>query len=432
MEYDLLLKNAQIINEKSGVTEKCTIGINGSKIAGIHSSCGSFDHVGRREIDCSGKLVLPGFVDLHVHFREPGYEYKEDIYSGSCAAVAGGVTSVFCMPNTNPVCDRREVVDFINSKAEKAKCRIFQVGAITKGLSSDMLTDFTEMNKAGIIAFSNDGKPVLSSKTLKAAMTEALKLNVLIMSHCEEMSLSGGVMNEGQIADELGLDGIPSSCEDIATARDVILAGETGCRLHICHVSTAGSVNIIRQAKKLGINVTAETCPHYFSMTDSDVKKYGSLAKMSPPLRGEADRLAIIEGLCDRTIDCISTDHAPHSAEEKGRDIRLAPMGIIGLQTSFAVTYTELVKKGIMTIGQIVQLMSRNPAKIAGIDRFGIGSIEEGSTADISVVDTDTPFVLKESDLAGKSTNSPFLCRELFGRVVMTFRDGKMVYSLNG
>ncbi len=381
-------------------------------------------------LDAAGKTMFPGLIDLHVHLRDPGFTHKEDILTGTAAAAAGGVTSVFCMPNTKPVCDDAEVLRYIRERAEKGSARVFPVAAITKGLASEAVCDLEALHAAGAAAFSDDGKPVATVELLREAMKLAAAKDYLLMSHCEDMSLAkGGVMNEGEVSKKLGVKGIPNLAEDRIIERDIKAAEETGCRLHICHVSTRGGVEIIRQAKARGVRVTAETCPHYFALTEDDVLRFGTNAKMNPPLRTEDDRRAIIEGLRDGTLDCISTDHAPHAADEKGNDLQSAPNGIIGLETSFAAAYTELVLTGEITLQTLVRLMAENPAKITGLDKLGLGRLAVGSPADFMLASKEDCTVTKES-LHGRSTNTPFLGRTFPIRVTDTFVGGEQVYSL--
>ncbi len=422
MEYELTVRNIKDI-----YGNEISVGISEGKIKTLSAPQLSNAKI---TVDGEGLCIIPGLVDLHVHFREPGFCEKEDIITGSNAAAAGGVTSVFCMPNTKPVCDNADVLQYISERAKAAKCRIFPVAAITKGLESRELCDFATLKDSGAYAFSDDGKPVMTAQLLREGMLEAKKNDLLFMSHCEEMSLAaGGSVNEGKISKQLGLKGIPNSAEDLIIARDILLAGETGCRLHICHVSTKGGVEIIRTAKRLGINVTAETCPHYFALNENAVLKYGTRAKMNPPLRTEKDVNAIIEGLCDGTLDCISTDHAPHTEAEKNVEFSKAPNGIIGLQTSFAVAYTALVKTGIIPLEKLIYLMSERPAEITGIDRFGIGSLKEGNAADFALVRLDSEYTLSAKELCGKSRNCPFLDIPLCARAMKTFVGGECVFT---
>ncbi len=430
--YELLIVNARLVGNK--VIEPCTVAVCDGKIAQIMSRSeysGTADEISAdRVIDASGKYLIPGLIDLHVHLREPGFEYKEDIASGTKCAAAGGVTSVFAMPNTKPTTDSVEVIEYIKDKAKNASCRVFPVAAITKGLKSDEICPLTELSAAGAAAFSDDGRPVMTAKMLRDAMKIGEENDLLFMSHCEDMSLAeGGAVNEGKISRMLGLKGIPNLAEDLIIERDIMIAEETGCRLHICHVSTRGGLDCIRRAKTRGVKVTAETCPHYFSLTDADVIYYGSNAKMNPPLRTEDDKQAVIEAIIDGTLDCISTDHAPHSKEEKGSDIGKSLNGIIGLQTSFVVSYTNLVQTGHITIGRLIELMAANPAKITGLDKMGLGSLAVGSPADFAIVTLGCDNTVTLDDLAGKSTNTPFVGMTFGARVDATFVNGKCMFE---
>ncbi len=427
--FDLLVSNARVTRLPIGSGEVCTLAVKDGKIAGIFPRGAASELSAKRVIDGSGKHVIPGLIDLHVHLREPGFEYKEDIASGARCAAAGGVTSVFAMPNTKPVTDSVEVIEYIKNKAKDADCRVFPVAAITKGLKSEEICPLEELSAAGAAAFSDDGRPVMSAKMLYDAMKIGAGKDLLIMSHCEEMSMAQGAVNEGKISRMLGLPGIPNLAEDLIIERDIMIAEETGCRLHICHVSTRGGLDCIRRAKERGVKVTAETCPHYFSLTDSDVIYYGSNAKMNPPLRSEDDRLAVIEAICDGTVDCISTDHAPHSKEEKGSDIKKALNGIIGLQTSFIVSYTNLVQAGHITLGRLIELMSSNPARITGLDKMGLGTLSVGAPADFAIVTLGCDNTVTLDSLKGKSTNTPFAGMTFGARVDATFLGGKCVFE---
>lgn len=422
---ELLIKNVRRVT--SAGEELCSVGVDGGRISAILPPDTSL--TADRVVDGTGKYLLPGLIDLHVHFRDPGFEYKEDIISGSKCAAAGGVTSVFCMPNTKPVCDNPETLAYILDKAKSASCRVFQVAAITKGLESREVNNLPALKNSGASAFSDDGKPVMTSSMLRDAMKTAAENDLLIMSHCEEMTLAGGAMNEGETSRRLGLCGTPDICEDIATVRDILVAEDTGCRLHVCHVSTRGSLEAIRAAKKRGVKVTCETCPHYFILTDEDVPDFGANAKMNPPLRSKDDREAVIEAILDGTIDCISTDHAPHSEAEKALGLGKAPNGIIGLQTSFIAAYTALVATGKISLSRLVGLMSFNPAKITGLDQKGLGRLDIGSPADFALISTGVENTLKKEDLAGKSANTPFIGKTFSAAVEMTFVSGELKYE---
>jgi len=368
-----------------------------------------------------GLPVLPAFIDTHCHLRDPGFTYKEDIESGTRAALFGGYTAVAAMPNTNPVTDNADTVRYILDKAKRVGlCRVLPTCAITKGMQSEALVDFDDMKKEGVFAFTDDGKPVMTAALLYKAMKACAEKDYLIMSHCEEMSLAaGGAINEGRISRRLGVGGISNSAESVCVARDILLAEEAGCRLHICHVSTEESVALIREAKRRGVRVTAETCPHYFAFTEDAVLFHGVNAKMNPPLRQEKDRQAIIEGLLDGTIDCISTDHAPHAKADKGSDLQKSAFGIIGLQTAFpaALTYLAKARDVNMDLFRLSELFSKNPAKILGLDKDGYGTICEGGRADLTVIDPDKESIITESMIRSRSANTPFIGLTLCGRI---------------
>lgn len=390
---------------------------------GIIKSIGSEISSADKIYDCTALTVLPSFLDLHTHLREPGFCAKEDIDSGLKAAAAGGYFGVLAMPNTSPAVDNEFVLEYVKNKADKAGyAKMFPIAAITQGLEGDKLTEMFKLSETGAVAFSNDGNPVSQSQTMLLAMKYAKTKNLLIISHSEDKSLSaGGVMNEGKVSCKLGLSGITRAAEEVGIARDIILAETTGCRLHIAHVSTKGAVQLVRDAKKRGVNVSAETCPHYFAGTEELVGKYNTFAKVNPPLREESDRLAVIEGLKDGTIDAIATDHAPHTLEEKNREFDVAPFGISGLETAFSLSYTVLVKSGIITLKKLAELMSINPCKIAGID---MPEIKTGNKANITLCDLNKKFKINPDNFFSKGKNTPFKGKEVYGKVMMTFNDG--------
>lgn len=379
-------------------------------------------------IDAYGKYVMPGFIDLHVHLREPGYEYKETIRTGSMAAAAGGYTTICPMPNTNPATDHAEMIQLILNKAKnEAVIHILPVGAITLGQAGKELTDSKGMAEAGAKALSEDGKSVMDTALYAEGMRRAAKAGLPIFAHCEDKSLVGnGVVNAGKKAVELGLAGICNAVEDIITARDIILAKETGVRLHLCHCSTKDSVKMLSLAKKEGLPVTGEVCPHHFILTEDDITEDNADYKMNPPLRTSDDVQALIEGLRNNIMDVISTDHAPHSLEEKAKSIAEAPFGIVGSETVFALTLTELVKKGYLTPRQMVEKMSANPAKILGIDK---GCIGVGKTADLVIADPNVEYNIDKNNFFSKGKNTPFHGRKVTGKVEYTIVSGKLVYD---
>lgn len=427
-QYDILIKDVRRIKLPADIAVPCALAIRDGAVAAILPPDGG-NATAETVIEGGGKYIIPGLIDLHVHFREPGFEYKEDIASGSKCAAAGGVTSVFTMPNTKPACDSPEVLSYIYDKAKNADCRVFQLAAITKGLESREVTDLPALAEAGAAAFSDDGKPVMTAKLLREAMKIAAEHDYLIMSHCEDMSLAeGGAINEGKVARMLGLGGISNLSESLAVERDIMVAEDTGCRLHICHVSTKESIDCIRRAKARGVKVTAETCPHYFTLTDEDVIFYGGNAKMNPPLRSAADVKAVIEALADGTLDCISTDHAPHSADEKNKHVSKALNGIIGLQTSFIASYTALVVPGYITFAKLLELMAVNPAKITRLDEKGLGNLEVGSPADFALITLGCENTVTRESLRGKSTNTPFAGMTFAAKVEATYVGGRRTF----
>ncbi|NLX63199.1 MAG: dihydroorotase [Clostridiaceae bacterium] len=379
-------------------------------------------------IDADGLYVLPGLVDAHCHLRDPGYEYKEDIISGTRSAARGGFTSIACMPNTNPPVDNAAVVRYIIEKSRKEGCvNVFPIGAITKGLEGNELSEMGFMREAGIVAVSDDGKPVMNSDVMKKALIYAGQFGLPVISHCEDLNLTdNGCMNEGLTSTILGLRGIPSVSEDVMVAREILLSQYTGVPVHIAHVSTKISVELIRQAKKRGIKVTAETCPHYFTLTEEACRDYNTNAKMNPPLRSRDDLEAVIEGLKDGTIDIIATDHAPHHFDEKNVEFEKAANGIVGFETALALSYTELVDKGHLSLSQMIDKLTVNPANMLKIDK---GKIERGKPADIILVDFDNEYRVDVSKFASKSKNSPFDGFKVKGRVKTTIVGGNIVYE---
>lgn len=384
---------------------------------------------GHLVLNAKGMYVLPGFIDLHVHFRDPGLTYKEDIITGSRSAAAGGVTTVCAMPNTKPVVDCVEVLQDILQRAEHAYVHVKQLSAITKGMEGKELVDMEAMKQAGAVAFSEDGKSVMDIRLYRKAMKQAASLDALIMAHCEDKDLVGsGVLNEGIASEKYNVPGIPNSVEDVITARDIFLANETDARLHLCHCSTIGTVELMRMAKRLGAKVTAEVCPHHFTLTDADIKEADSNYKMNPPLRTKKDVDALIEGLKDGTMTAISTDHAPHAKEEKSQYFDQAPFGIVGLETSAALTYTTLVASGQMDIMDMATKMSYNPAKIIGIDD-SYGKLTPGAKADIVIFDPNKTWTVDPEQFESKGKNTPYTGQTLIGKVMTTIVDGELRYN---
>jgi len=379
-------------------------------------------------IDAGGLAVLPGLVDAHCHLRDPGYEYKEDIRSGTMSAAKGGFTSVACMPNTNPVIDNESIVRTVLAKARReGVVNVYPVGAITKGQQGQELAEMGSMKAAGIVAVSDDGKPVMQAAVMKKALIYAAGFGLTVISHCEDLDLAeGGSMNEGETCTRLGLHGIPSAAEDVMVAREIILSEYTGMPVHIAHVSTKGAVELIRQAKKRGVPVTAETCPHYFTLTEEACEGYNTNAKMNPPLRTREDVDAVIEGLEDGTIDIIATDHAPHHFDEKNVEFELAAFGIVGFETALPLALTYLVRPGHLTINQVVNKMAAMPARILKIDK---GDIRIGADADLTIVNLDEEYIIDPDEFLSKSRNTPFGGFKVKGRVKYTLCGGKIVYE---
>lgn len=377
-------------------------------------------------IDAKGLVIFPGLVDMHVHFRDPGFTYKEDILTGSEAAAAGGVTTVACMPNASPPIDSVKMLEYIKNRSKEAKIRVYQVASITKGLKGTELVDFKDLVLNGAVGFSDDGYPVKNSALLKAAMSYANKLNVPIISHCEDLDIvDGGIINNGIVSQQLSIKGIDRSSEDSVTAREIAISAATNTSIHIAHVSTIGSVELIRDAKRRGVKVTAETCPHYFMLTETELLKMDADYRMNPPLRTEEDKEAIEKAVLDGTIDCIVTDHAPHGAIEK-KDFFNAPNGVVGLETSLACVLTELYHKKKLDLPKIAKLMSLNPCKILRIEG---GEIKEGAACDLAIVDLNRSWVVDPKKFKSKGKNSAFKDMTLKGKVCKTFCNGKLVFT---
>ncbi|MDO5701946.1 MAG: dihydroorotase [Lachnospiraceae bacterium] len=381
-----------------------------------------------RIFDAEGLTVFPGLVDLHVHLRDPGQTHKEDLETGAAAAARGGVTSLVAMPNTTPPVDSAELArDIAGRAAELNSVHIFQASSITAGMKGQELVDIEGLMKAGTRVFSEDGKSVMNASLMRAAMKRIAACGGLILDHCEDISMvEGGVINAGAKAESLGLPGITNSVEDVIAVRDVILAAETGVKFHLCHCSTRDSVRIVREAKKAGVRVSAEVCPHHFTLTDDDIPGDDANYKMNPPLRGKADVEALRAGIADGTIECISTDHAPHAAEEKSRGFLKAPFGIVGLETSAALTYTELVRGGVITLMEMAKAMSFNPARILGVSG---GTLTPGAPADIAVFDFGEKYRIDPDTFASKGKNTPFAGREVYGKTRLTVVGGLIVWE---
>ena len=419
----ILLKNSYVVDYKSDFEGVCDIFIED----GIISEMGlDINKNADETIDCKGYTVLPGIFDMHVHFRDPGQTHKEDIITGGDAAAAGGVTGVACMPNTNPVVDNAEIVKYIIDKAKQSKTKVYPVASITKGLKGEEFSDFAELKKAGAVAVSDDGRPVINTAMMAKAMKMAHENGLKIISHCEDLDIiDGGIINKGKASEKLGVKGMDRLSEDLITAREILIAKELQVPIHIAHVSTKGSVDFIRQAVKQGIPVTSETAPHYFSLTDEKTLSRDADYRMNPPLRENDDVGAIVQGVVDGVIDCIVTDHAPHSAEEKA-DFEKAPNGVVGLETLLPATLTYLYHTGKISLKQLVKQMCVNPRKILGIAG---GSVQIGGIADLAIVDLNESWTVEPQKLHSKSKNSVFKGMTLKGKVKYTILDGKIVYN---
>jgi dihydroorotase len=420
----ILIKGGRVISPAQQFDEICDIVIERGKIAAIGKG---LDDKGAEVIDASGQLVTPGLVDIHVHLRDPGLEYKEDIVSGTLSAITGGFTSVACMPNTKPVNDNQSVTEYILKKAaEQGHCRVFPIASITKGLAGESMTEMGELKELGVCAVSDDGKPVSNAQLMRRAMEYARPFGITIISHAEDLELVGsGVMNDGPVATELGLKGIPWVAEDAATAREVMLAEFTGAHLHVAHVSTKGSIDIVRQAKKRGVNVTCEAAPHHFTLTDEAVRGYNTNAKMNPPLRSAEDREAVRQGIADGTVDAIATDHAPHHIDEKNVEFNLAMNGIVGLETALPLTL-RLVYDGLIDLPKAVALLTCGPAAVLGLP---VGQLVEGGIADITVIDPNFQWTVDAKKLASKSKNTPFDGWQMKGAALYTIVGGKIAFK---
>ena len=439
---DILIKGGHVINPATKMDEVADVRIENDEIAEIGKNLKAKKT--DRVIQAKGYYVMPGFIDMHVHFRDPGFEQKEDIYTGMAAAAHGGYTTVLTMPNTKPVVDNADVVNYVHTKAASGHCiHVMQVGAVTKGQQGKELADIKGMVEAGIPAISEDGKSVMNAEVYREGMLEAAKYGIPVLAHCEDINMvNGGVMNADAKAKELDMPGITNSVEDVIIARDIVLSKETGAQLHLCHCSTADSVKMVKLAKEEGLKVSAEVCPHHFTLTSDDIKKFvpqienGILIphetdadtnyKMNPPLRTGKDVEALKEGLRDGIMDVISTDHAPHTFDDKNTSMKKAPFGIVGFETAACLTYSELVLGGYLTPMQMAEKMSYNPARIIGIDK---GDIQPGKKADVVLFDPNETYRIDKNTFASKGRNTPFDGREVTGRVKLTICDGNIVYE---
>ena len=422
----LLINNGRVIDPANGIDDECCVALAGGTIVSVAKEAPN-GFTPDRIIDAAGLWVVPGLMDMHVHLREPGREDKETILSGTQAAAAGGFTAVACMPNTSPVLDEESKIRYVIQRAEECPCRVYPIGSITKGLLGEELTPFGEMIRAGARAFSDDGKPVRKALLLKNALNYSKSFNVPLICHSEDAELCvGGHLNESAVSTRLGIRGMPAVAEEICVARDILLAEYTGARIHIAHVSTAGSVRIVREAKERGVRVTCETCPHYITLCDEDIVNYDTNKKMNPPLRTARDRAALIEGLADGTIDVIASDHAPHVPEDKDVEFEAAAFGVIGLETSLAIVLTHLVKNDTIMPADLVEKMSLNPHKIMGTPG---GTLTMGAAADITLIDPAAKWTVDPAAFFSRSRNTPFDNVELTGQNRLTILGGRVVFE---
>ena len=419
----MIIRNGNVVLKNS--VEKKDIWIENGKIVQIADNIPAN---GGQEIDAAGKHVFPGLIDMHVHLREPGFERKEDVESGAKAAVKGGFTQVCCMPNTNPVTDNKVVVTYIKAREKEVNlCKIHPIGAITQGLKGEQMAGIAGMKKAGAVALSDDGVAVKNARLMRLAMEYAKGFDLKCLCHCEDKDLvDGGSVHEGLSATIAGLKGIPRAAEDVIIAREISLAESLDTAVHICHVSTYSGVRIIRDAKKAGIKVTAETCPHYYAATDEIIRTYDTNTKVNPPIREEIDKQAILEGLKDGTLDCIVTDHAPHHADDKNVEYAQAAFGISGIETSFGFAIKYLYVAGVLSLNEIADKMSYNPAQILGLDG---GEIKEGGVADLMIADLDETWTVDPENFVSKGKNNPFKGMQLQGVVKYTIVDGEIKYQ---
>lgn len=420
----LLIKNGTVINPGDKKITKADVLVTDGVISKVASG---LKDAADETYDAKGCYVMPGFIDLHVHLRDPGLEYKEDIQTGGAAALHGGFTTIVAMPNTKPVVDKPDVINYVKNKAEAVtKVHVLQAGAVTKGQKGEELSDIRGMAAAGSPAISEDGKSVMNAQLYREGMKIAAEEGLAVLAHCEDINMvHGGVLNADAKSKELGFAGITNSVEDVIVARDILLAKETGVRLHLCHCSTKDSVRMVELAKEEGLPVTAEVCPHHFCMTSDDITEDDANYKMNPPLRTKEDVEALKKGLADDIMDVIATDHAPHAAREKEQGIQKAPFGIVGLETAAALTYTELVKPGILTPMQMAEKMSYNPAKVLGLEK---GTVAEGSHADLTIFDPECEWVIDPAEFLSKGKNTPFGGKKVTGKVKATIVDGEIAY----
>lgn len=421
----ILLKNGTVIDYASRCNQKMDILVKDRKIVKIANQ---INEVADNTIDCTGLMVMPGMIDMHCHLRQPGFEYKETIETGSKSAVKGGFTTICPMPNTKPTPDSAIILKEIMEEAKRVNlCNVLPYASVSKGEKGEELVNFEEMKQAGAIAFSDDGMPVVNAKMMREAMIKADKEGTFVASHCEEKSVAAGAINAGEVAKKLEVEGVLPEAEEIMAAREIVISETNKVRGHICHISTKTSVAMIRDAKKRGVPITCETCPHYYSFTVKEVLESGTNAKMNPPLREEEDRKAIIKGLQDGTIDAIITDHAPHSEEEKQKPLSQAPNGIIGFETALSASITNLIEPKHLSYLDLVRLTSYQPAKLLKLETKG--QLKEGYDADITIFDPNLEYVYEKGSIVSKSKNTPFIGKKLKGKVMYTIVGGRIVYE---
>ncbi len=423
MNADLLIRNGQVIDPASNINAVCDVWIKDACIAGI----GKFDGDAEQIIDATDQVVCPGLIDMHVHLREPGEEWKEDIESGSRAAVAGGVTSICCMPNTGPHIDHAGIArQIIERSRQVGLCNVHPIGAVTKNLDGKELTEMRELSRSGCVAFSDDGMPIWHAGVMRKALEYASSFDFMVIQHAEEKQLTrGGAINEGWVSTQLGVPGMPAEGEDSMIARDIMLARRVDARYHVAHISTKGAVDLVRVARAEGLKVTTEAAPHHFALTEEEVLGFNADAKMSPPLRTEEDRLAVIEGLRDGTIDVIATDHAPHHEDDKRCGLSCAAFGIVGLETVLPVSL-DLVRNGVLSLSDMIAKLTSNPAKLLALDS---GTLSRGAAADICIFDAEATWTVDRNQLVSKGRNTPWHGKEMTGLVTHTIKDGRIVFA---
>ena len=432
---DILLRRGRVIHthadDHSVFDRSADVLVRDGRIAEIGTGLSSPKHC--QVVDASSYVVTPGLVDLHVHFREPGHEYKEDIATGCQAAASGGFTTVCCMPNTNPVNDCRAVTDLILRRAKQANgVRVYPIGAISRGLQGQRLAEFGEMQQAGIVAVSDDGRPIMNAGLMRRALEYAHTFGLPVVQHAEDLELAeSGSMNEGEVSTRIGVRGQPAEAETVMVARDIELVANTRARYHVAHISASRTVSLVRDAKRRGLPVSCEVTPHHFTLTDESCAAYDTNTKVMPPLRTHRDLDAIKEGMADGTIDCIATDHAPHSDVEKQVEFSCAAPGMLGLETAVPLTL-ELVSEGVIDLAKAIQMLTMNPARLFSLHRQGVGTLREGAPADICIVDVDRQWSVDRSAVQSKSQNTPFHGRAMQGRAVMTLVQGKIVHDMLG